>query len=109
MNHVLGNANASTASPLLKAIRDTSASGHFKLWMADPDEQEALIATGLIDDKASGELSADSQVPEAGIYLSELQQGKQDWYLTICRKYFYICEKIESEQEMQTNQKPIEL
>lgn len=81
MNHVLGNANASTASPLLKAIRDTSASGHFKLWMADPDEQEALIATGLIDDKASGELSADSQVPEAGIYLSELQQGKQDWYL----------------------------
>lgn len=26
-------------------------------------------------------LSADSQVPEAGIYLSELQQGKQDWYL----------------------------
>ena len=81
MNHVLGNANASTASPLLKAIRDTSASGHFKLWMADPDEQEALIATGLIDDKASGELSADSQVPETGIYLSELQQGKQDWYL----------------------------
>ena len=63
MNNVLGNANASTASPLLQAIRDTSASGHFKLWMADPDEQEALIATGLIDDKARGELSADSQVP----------------------------------------------
>ncbi len=81
MNDVLGNANASTASPLLKAIRDTSASGHFKLWMARPDEQEALIATGLINDKASGELSADSQVPEAGIYLSELQQGKQDSYM----------------------------
>jgi uncharacterized membrane protein YgcG len=81
LSHVLGGTNASTASPLLKAIRDTSANGHFKLWMADENEQTALIDTGLIDDKASGELSADEKTPEAGIYLSELQQGKQDWYL----------------------------
>ena len=98
MNHVLGNANASTASPLLKAIRDTSASGHFKLWMADPDEQEALIATGLIDDKASGELSADSQVPEAGIYLSELQQGKQDWYLKTSTTVTKTCGDVSASQ-----------
>ena len=98
MNHVLGNANASTASPLLKAIRDTSASGHFKLWMADPDEQEALIATGLIDDKASGELSADSQVPETGIYLSELQQGKQDWYLKTSTTVTKTCGDVSASQ-----------
>ncbi|NMM93341.1 DUF4012 domain-containing protein [Bifidobacterium oedipodis] len=82
MNHVLGNANASTISALLKSVRDMSASGHLKLWMEQSAEQEALINTGLIDDQAAGELSADETAPEAGIYLSELQMGKQDYYLT---------------------------
>lgn len=81
MTHVLDNANGSNASGLLKAIRQTSADGNFKLWMQDQAEQDALIDTGLIDDKSSGELSTDDTVPQAGIYLSELQQGKQDWYL----------------------------
>ncbi|WP_421728450.1 DUF4012 domain-containing protein [Bifidobacterium callitrichidarum] len=81
MTHVLGNINGSSASGLLKAVRQTSAGGHLKLWMANELEQTALISTGLIDDKAGGELSADETVPQAGIYLSELQQGKQDWYL----------------------------
>ncbi|MBT1164843.1 DUF4012 domain-containing protein [Bifidobacterium felsineum] len=81
MTHVLDNANGSNAGSLLKAVRETSANGNFKLWMKDKAEQEALISTGLIDDKSSGELSADETVPQSGIYLSELQQGKQDWYL----------------------------
>ena len=81
MSNVLGGANTSNASAMLKAIRDTTANGHFKLWMANADEQSALIDTGLIDDKAGSELSSDTATPEAGIYLSELQQGKQDWYL----------------------------
>lgn len=81
MTHVLGNVGPSSASALLKAIRDTSANGHLKLWMKDDAEQEALIDTGLIDDKASGQLSADETIPQSGIYLSELQMGKQDWYL----------------------------
>lgn len=81
MNNVLGGANTTNVSAMLKAVRDTTANGHFKLWMADDAEQAALINTGLIDDKASGELSADAATPESGIYLSELQQGKQDWYL----------------------------
>ena len=66
--------------------------------MADPDEQEALIATGLIDDKASGELSADSQVPETGIYLSELQQGKQDWYLKTSTTVTKTCGDVSASQ-----------
>lgn len=81
MTHVLGNANGSTLSALLKSVRETSAGGHLKLWMANQAEQYSLISTGLIDDKAGGELSTDETKPQAGIYLSELQQGKQDWYL----------------------------
>lgn len=81
MSHVMGNANASTASALLKAIRDTSAEGHLKLWMAEETEQDALVNTGVLDDLSDGELPADETIPAAGIYLSELQMGKQDYYL----------------------------
>lgn len=81
MSHVLGNTNGSTVSALLKAIRETSANGHLKLWMADETEQQALVDTGVLDDMVSGELSADNATPAAGVYLSELQMGKQDWYL----------------------------
>lgn len=99
MTHVLGNINGSSVSGLLKAVRQTSAGGHLKLWMANEPEQTALISTGLIDDKAGGELSADETVPQAGIYLSELQQGKQDWYLRTTTTVTKTCgETLASEQ-----------
>ncbi|PJM78648.1 hypothetical protein CUU80_08550 [Bifidobacterium scaligerum] len=98
MNHVLGHTNASTASGLLKAVRDTSANGHFKLWMADEAEQDALISTGIIDDKSSGELSDDDTVPQAGIYLSELQMGKQDWYLRTATTVTKTCGDVLASQ-----------
>ncbi|WP_236029559.1 DUF4012 domain-containing protein [Bifidobacterium miconisargentati] len=94
MTHVLGNINGSSVSGLLKAVRQTSAGGHLKLWMANELEQTALISTGLIDDKAGGELSTDESVPQAGIYLSELQQGKQDWYLRTTTTVTKTCGEV---------------
>lgn len=99
MTHVLDGANASNASGLLKAIRETTADGHFKLSMASEDEQNALIGTGLIDDKAGGELSADNAVPEVGVYLSELQQGKQDWYLRTTTTVTKTCGESTAQQQ----------
>lgn len=81
MNHVLSNANASTASNMLKAIREMTASSHFKLWMDQQDEFDAMVATGLIDENASGALPDDETQPVSGIYLNQSQASKLDWYL----------------------------
>ena len=38
MTHVFSGAGASTLSPMLKALRQTSANGHFQLWLAQEEE-----------------------------------------------------------------------
>lgn len=81
MNHVLSGVNASNASNLLKALRQTTESAHFKLWMAQQPEFDALVQTGLIDASAAGALPNDPSKPVAGIYLTEAHASKLDWYL----------------------------
>ncbi|WP_225432896.1 MULTISPECIES: DUF4012 domain-containing protein [Bifidobacterium] len=81
MSHVFSNINTSTASGMLKAVRDTSSNGHFKLWMKDNAEQKALVQTGIINEAASGKLSEDKTTPESGVWLNEYQASKLSWYL----------------------------
>lgn len=81
MTHVFSNANASTASAMLKAIRDSSATGHFKLWMKDDEQLAALIQTNVLDANVAGTLPYDISKPVSGVYFSQLTASKLDWYL----------------------------
>ena len=49
MTHVFSGVGTSTLSPMLKALRQTSANGHFKLWMAQEEELAALVQTKVFD------------------------------------------------------------
>lgn len=83
MNHVFANLNTSSLSDVLKAIRDSSASGHFKLWMERDEELDALVQTQVLDENAEGTLPADETTPVSGVYFSELEASKLSWYLDV--------------------------
>ena len=83
MSHVFSSVNSSTASALLKAVRDSSASSHFKLWMRESNEFAALVQTRVLDANAAGSLPGTSEQPVAGAYFSEMQASKLSWYLHV--------------------------
>lgn len=83
MTHVFSSVSASTASDVLKAIRDSSADSHLKLWMSDRDEFDALVQTRVLDSNASGSLPGSIETPVAGAYFSEMQASKLSWYLNV--------------------------
>ncbi|MBW3093175.1 DUF4012 domain-containing protein [Bifidobacterium sp. 82T10] len=93
MNHVFSSLNTSTASAVLKAVRDTSASSHFKLWMQSDDEFAALVQTGVIDANAAGLLPGTETEPVTGAYFSELQASKLSWYLDVSATVTKTCGK----------------
>ncbi|RSX51402.1 chemotaxis protein [Bifidobacterium goeldii] len=81
MTHVFAGVNTSTVSGLLKATRETSASGHFKLWMKHDKELQALVQTKVFDANVAGLLPDDATTPTAGVYFTEAVPSKLDWYL----------------------------
>lgn len=81
MTDVFAGVNTSTASAVLKAMRETSASGHFKLWMKQDAELQALVQTKVFDANVAGLLPDDATNPTAGVYLTEAVPSKLDWYL----------------------------
>lgn len=81
MTSVFSHLNASSASGVLRAVRASSASSHLKLWMADDNELAALIQTKVLDLNVAGMLPDDPLNPTAGIYLTEAEPSKLDWYL----------------------------
>lgn len=81
MNHVFSNLNGSTVSDVLKSLRETSKNGHFKLWMKDQNEFNALVDTNIINENAAGKLPDDVTTPVSGVYVTEAQPSKLDWYL----------------------------
>lgn len=83
MSHVFSSVNSSTASALLKAVRDSSASSHLKLWMRESNEFAALVQTRVLDANAAGSLPGTSEQPVAGAYFSEMQASKLSWYLHV--------------------------
>ncbi|KFI47939.1 DUF4012 domain-containing protein [Bifidobacterium biavatii] len=93
MNHVFSSLNTSTASAVLKAVRDTSASSHLKLWMKSDDEFAALVQTGVIDANAAGLLPGTETEPITGAYFSELQASKLSWYLDVSATVTKTCGK----------------
>ncbi|WP_239512675.1 DUF4012 domain-containing protein [Bifidobacterium avesanii] len=83
MSSVFSNVGASTASGVLRAIRSSSADGHFKVWMEQTNELEALVQTQVLSPNAAGMLPDDPLNPTAGIYLTEAVASKLDWYLQV--------------------------
>ena len=83
MSSVFSNVGASTASGVLRAVRSASADGHFKVWMEQVDELEALVQTQVLSPNAAGMLPDDPLNPTAGVYLTEAVASKLDWYLQV--------------------------
>ncbi|MBD9132294.1 MAG: DUF4012 domain-containing protein [Bifidobacterium bifidum] len=81
MTHVFSGAGASTLSPMLKALRQTSANGHFKLWMAQEEELAALVQTKVFDANVAGMIPGSVEQPKAGVYVTEAKPSKLSWYL----------------------------
>ena len=81
MNSIVTKAGPSTASSLLKAIRDTSEQSHLKIWMTKKAEFNAMVKTGLINRNAEGALPGTAENPVAGIYFTEAHASKMSWYL----------------------------
>lgn len=81
MTHVFSGAGTSTLSPMLKALRQTSASGHFKLWMAQEEELAALVQTKVFDANVAGMIPGSVEQPKAGVYVTEAKPSKLSWYL----------------------------
>ena len=83
MSSVFSNVNASTASSVLRAVKSSSASGHFKVWMNQTSELEALVQTQVFSANVAGTLPNDPLNPTAGVYLTEAVPSKLDWYLDV--------------------------
>ena len=81
MTHVFSGAGTSTLSPMLKALRQTSANGHFKLWMAQEEELAALVQTKVFDANVAGMIPGSVEQPKAGVYVTEAKPSKLSWYL----------------------------
>ena len=81
MTSVFSHLNSGSASGVLRAIRTVSASSHLKLWMADDNELAALIQTKVLDLNVAGMLPDDPLNPTAGVYVTEAEPSKLDWYL----------------------------
>ena len=67
MTHVFSGVGTSTLSPMLKALRQTSANGHFKLWMAQEEELAALVQTKVFDANVAGMIPGSVEQPKAGV------------------------------------------
>ena len=81
MTHVFSGVGTSTLSPMLKALRQTSANGHFKLWMAQEEELAALVQTKVFDANVAGMIPGSVEQPKAGVYVTEAKPSKLSWYL----------------------------
>ncbi|WP_243388806.1 DUF4012 domain-containing protein [Bifidobacterium simiarum] len=99
MNSIFSNLNSSTVSGVLKSLRDTSQSGHFKMWMKDQSEFDALVDTNIINENAAGKLPDSETNPVTGVYLTEAQPSKLDWYLQTETEVIKTCD--ENYQSMQ--------
>ena len=83
MTHVFSGVGTSTLSPMLKALRQTSANGHFKLWMAQEEELAALVQTKVFDANVAGMIPGSVEQPKAGVYVTEAKPSKLSWYLSL--------------------------
>ena len=81
VTHVFSGVGTSTLSPMLKALRQTSANGHFKLWMAQEEELAALVQTKVFDANVAGMIPGSVEQPKAGVYVTEAKPSKLSWYL----------------------------
>lgn len=91
MSSVMSHVTASTASAVLRAVKSSSTSGHFKAWMNDPDELSALVQTNVFNANVAGLLPSDPNNPTAGVYLTEAVASKLDWYLDVETRVSKTC------------------
>ncbi|PLS31794.1 chemotaxis protein [Bifidobacterium margollesii] len=100
MNSIFSNLNSSTVSGVLKSLRETSQSGHFKMWMKTQSEFDALVDTNIINENAAGKLPDSDTDPVTGVYLTEAQPSKLDWYLQTETEVIRTCD--DNYQSMQS-------
>ncbi|NMN00626.1 chemotaxis protein [Bifidobacterium sp. DSM 109958] len=93
MSSVMSNVSASTASAVLRAVKSSSSSGHFKAWMNDDRELAALVRTNVFDANVAGVLPSDPKTPTAGVYFTEAVASKLDWYLDVDVQVSRTCGK----------------
>lgn len=74
--HVLSSASNGGSAALLRAVMDSTADGHLKVWSAHADEQRHLSGSAI-----AGELEGKPAEPTVGVYYSDGTQGKMGWYL----------------------------
>ncbi|BAQ32475.1 DUF4012 domain-containing protein [Bifidobacterium scardovii] len=91
MTSVFSGMDGSSLSGVLKAIRDSSADSHFKLWMQQDEELAALVQTRILDANVAGLLPGDEATPVSGVYLNEMTASKLDWYLDMKVKITKTC------------------
>ncbi|MDP9860737.1 hypothetical protein J2S71_002433 [Olsenella profusa DSM 13989] len=75
---IMSNLGAAKATDLMDTLGQSAADGRLQVWMANEDEEQALVAVG-----ASGGLSTDATKPVLGVYVNDVTWAKLAWYLDL--------------------------
>ncbi len=77
-DQVMNSLDSSTFMDIVDVVQQGTEEGRFLVWMADEDEQEAVVELGC-----SGEISTDTTTAQTGVYVSNYSYSKLDWYLDL--------------------------
>ena len=75
---IMGNLGAAKATDLLDTLGQSAADERLQVWMANEDEENALVTIGV-----SGGFSTDSTKPVLGVYVNDVTWAKIAWYLDL--------------------------
>lgn len=77
-DRVMGGLGSASASQLFDVLNRAADKGRLIVWMANPDEEQAMQNLGL-----AGTLSADPVNPVLGVYVNDNTWAKLAWYLDL--------------------------
>lgn len=75
---IMGNLGAAKATDLMDVLGTSAADGRLQVWMANEDEENALVTMGV-----SGGFSTDTTKPVLGVYVNDVTWAKIAWYLDL--------------------------
>lgn len=75
---IMGNLGTAKAADLMDALGQSAADEHLQMWMANEDEENALVTIGV-----SGGFSTDATKPVLGVYVNDVTWAKMAWYLDL--------------------------
>ncbi len=73
-----GNLGKVDMIAFLDTLNKSSAEGRVQAWMANAEEEKAIVELGM-----SGNFGSDATKPVAGVYLNNQSFSKLDWYLKV--------------------------